>query len=407
MLRAGSLLSKFLYFCSIFCTGLLAPLPGAVAAETDTAPDFSHCPQQKQWRAAIFQFGCTVDYLEDLISILSELQQEGLTLKNNPPKLNSSFVLHSSEQFETLSRDTRTDCLHFVPDGFYCARWNENKLQTDGKALLTRARNGDIDLILAFGTPAGLFLKQRELNVPSLVIEARSPETTGLSFQGEFSGVKNFHVTKEPNTYRSELNMFYDIFRFKRLGVVMDKDPLNQVAQGRPFIEQIASERNFKLDYCFTDVFTTNTQNAQENFKSCLIQLAQSADAVYLTEHLGIDQEHYHRQLQPLIEAGLPTLDQSGAIAVARGALLATDSLDSSALGHFEADVIKRVMHGEAPENIGQICHVPKLLFLNIKTARAIGWRPPFDVISSADVIYHNFNDVHQRRTSIRPLKRD
>lgn len=74
-------------------------------------------------------------------------------------------------------------------------------------------------------------------------------------------------------------------------------------------------------------------------------------------------------------------------------------SNENETLPVCEADVIERILQGDDIRNIPQYCHTTHRLYLNLKTARTIGWRPPFSILTGVDVAYHNFSAGHQRRT--------
>ncbi len=389
---------KGAFFTAALCT-LLTALTSPVQAAPEPAGDhaFTSCPAGRQWHAAILMSGPSPIYDEAFFYLVKSLSAEGLST-HSASAVPPSFILNE-EHYQEFSKVSAADCLHFLADGLYSGQWNNRTMQDQGDALRLRAEKGGIDFILAFGTPAGLYSAEHNRPIPVLVCAARSPETTGLSPTGNYTVRPNLHVTKEPLRFITELNMFYDIFRFKRLGVVLDHDPLMQLTQGLGYIKDTAQKRGFELEICYGDVYNQSRERAIAENSRCLKDLASRADAVYLTAHHGTDTSNYLKQIKPLLDAGIPTLAPDSQ-SVAMGALISAATPSFESWGRFEAEVIEQLMSGQPTTGIAQYLYNPQVMYLNLRTARAIGWRPPFEILSAADVIYHNFDSQHQLRTS-------
>ena len=409
-------LTKFL-LTAIHCTAVLSTarvicarafyLAAALmlsAALPAQAASFAHCPQQRQVKAAVLLPGDIWHFTEMFNLTLNELRERGLTLSGRKEPLPLQFPAFEAEGYSELARDSRTDCLALSDSGLYNAQWDRAAMIDGTQELLERAGRGDIDLIIALGTTTGMKLSSAPLPVPVVLLKARTPETSGISKASDLSDNGRLHVLKEPKRVTYELNLYYETFRFKHLGVVLDHDRDLQLGQGLGLLQEIAENRGFELELCYGEIFTSDKHKARAEYARCLADLSGRADAVYLTEFPGMNSDDYYSKLKPLLDAGIPTFSQTGGREVQQGALLSLASNENETLAVCEADVIERILQGEDLRNIPQYCHTTQRLFLNLKTARTIGWRPPFSILTAVDVVYHNFSGAHQRSTQSSPL---
>jgi hypothetical protein len=65
---------------------------------------------------------------------------------------------------------------------------------------------------------------------------------------------------------------------------------------------------------------------------------------------------------------------------------LAEDDFISS--GRFEAEVLREIVNGREPGSLPQIYVSPLTVALNYRTAKAIGWDPPFELLAVIDELY-------------------
>lgn len=92
---------------------------------------------------------------------------------------------------------------------------------------------------------AGKQLSSTILPVPAVLLKARAPEINGISKYGDLSDNAMQHVLKEPKRTTTELNMYYDVFRFKHLGVVLAENRDLQLEQGIRMLQDVAENRGF------------------------------------------------------------------------------------------------------------------------------------------------------------------
>ena len=343
---------------------------------------------QKQWKVAAVEGGSYTDFTSIFRQMALSLSSDGLLSTDFALQ---SFIFDEKQNWDRLSEQSKNDCIYFVENGLYNAHWDPEKREEIKSSLTKRiVEKKDIDMLWAFGTIGGLDYADSSLGIPILVITPSSPELAGIIGEGEFSNKKNVHVQKERGRAEAEIMMFHDIFKFKNLGVIVDILPENQLAQHYPTVKQMAHELGVNLIECRGDINGSNEKNNYSEYEKCITELSKSAEAVFLPVGNGSDPENFLQQIEPLIKKRIPTFTQNGIDEVRRGALLSLAENDMQDSGAFEAGVVKKIMSGVAPEAISQYYNPPLTLALNLKTARLIEWKPPFEVLIAVDVIYQD-----------------
>ncbi len=377
-----NLLQKLAAGVLVLTAGSLMLATAAEAAENN-----NRCQFGSPLRVAIYQAGSYIDFYKVIRqTVLSLAADRYIRLQEPMP---ADFRFHEEQSYAWLAQASQGSCIEFLPDGLYDAKWDARQEQELALALKKRVREqGDVDLILALGTVGGQLLADSSLGVPVMVMTASDPESAGIVGPGEFSDKPNVHVQKEMNRTRNELTMFYNIFKFKRLGIIEDEDPDNWGGQSLPAVESTAAELGFELVRCRGPIISQEQEKAQEAYSRCLQELSTKADAVYLSLGNGASPDHFYSQLKPLIERKIPTFSQSGGSEVERGALLSLADMDLAESGAFEAGVVKQIYQGIPPEDISQYYYAPLALNLNLETARQIEWKPDFEILMALDQVF-------------------
>ena len=348
----------------------------------------TQCSLGKAYKVAVFQAGSYSDFQKVFRQTTLALQRNGFI---NGELIDRNFLLDKNNSFQKMAQKTHGGCIEFVEDGFYDGYWDHDKAKDLADTLKNRIKSSnDISMVWALGTVAGQMLTDSSLNVPVLVMTPTDPESSGIIGPGEFSNKKNIHVQKEMNRYESELRLFYNTFKFKNLGVIIDDNPINQPGQAVPIIRKLSQELKFNLIECKGPVIGDNHAKTQSAFSTCALNLAanDAVDAVYVPMGNGASPDNFYYQIKPLIDRKLPIFSQTGENEVQMGALMALSNADLQASGEFEARVIERIVKGEKPEMISQYYYAPLNLCLNLETARLIDFKPSFDLLIGVDLVF-------------------
>lgn len=344
------------------------------------------CSRGKTMRVAVVQGGAYADFIKVFRQMVLSLSADKYIETNN--LVHADFNYAEGDNYLKLAQASQGSCIELIEDGLYDGKWDVTLTSSLFSALKERIRlQKDVDLVWAFGTIAGKAFADSSLGVPVMVITPTDAESAGIIGVGEFSNLPNVHVQKEKDRYYSELKMFHDIFKFKNLGVILDEDPENQRSQGQSIIQDLASERQFKVTQCTGDVFKEGAQNTQETLQRCALELAQTCDAVYIPVGNAIN-ENTAKNIKPLLDKGIPTFSQTGESEVQYGVLLSMSDNSMQGAGIFEANVVKQIYQGVPPEKISQYYFASLFLALNLESAKIIGWDPSFELLIAVDKVY-------------------
>lgn len=289
-----------------------------------------------------------------------------------------------------LSSQARSDYLEFPADGWHAAGDFDRERRPVVVEELIERLNGpaDIDLVIAMGTWAGQDLSTDAISTPVVVGSTSDPVASGIVASAEDSGRAHLHAKTEPGRYGRQVELFHDVFRFERLGVVYEDS-----VEGRSFaaieeIETIAAARGFALETCHAPFNGVTREEAARAAIDCYREIASRADAVYVTVHRGVTPHSLPAVLEPLFEHALPTFSMLGEQEVRQGVLMSIAQLNYVYVGRFHAETIARILNGAQPRGLPQVWQAPAKIALNLETAERIGYDPAVDILMASDEIF-------------------
>lgn len=253
---------------------------------------------------------------------------------------------------------------------------------------VNRLGSGDIDLVLAMGTWAGQDLATDDHKVPTIVMSTSNPIAAGIINGPDDSGRPHVHARVDPSRYRRQLRLFYEIFGFKRLGVVYEDSVEGRTYAAIEDIEESAARLGFEVVSCKAPFSGIAADQAAAGVAACHRELAPKVDAVFVTVHRGVSCEKMPDILAPLFERNLPTWSQRGSDEVRGGATMSISRADFSGIGYFHAKTIATVFNGAEPGSLPQTFEDPMKIAVNLGSAARIGYDIPFEVLSVADEIF-------------------
>ena len=347
--------------------------------------------QGKKWRIGYVEAGPYQDYQTFLKATMDGLSELGWIEKSTyPPSLDEK---ETRTLWSWLAAEARSDYLEFVADGYWSAGWDQEVRQRNKEAIITRLNHKkDIDLMLAFGTKAGLDMVNDGYSVPVMVISASDPVEAGMVKSAEDSGYDHVHVTVEPNKYERQLYLFHEIVKFKKLGLAFDDSPTGRSYAALEYVRKVAANRGFEVLECHTLAANCTQQESEASVVACYEKLAPQVDAFYITIQRGVTLENLPRMLEPLFKARVATFAQSTAEEVKQGVLMSLAQEDYQNIGRFEAKILARILNGEKPRRLPQIFEDTQEIAINLEAARRIGFRFPVDVLAGAKEVYETID---------------
>ena len=348
-----------------------------------TAPRLK--PDGGKWRLGYIESGDYAEYPDTLRAIIMGLQQLGwLSTPDIPAKINGR------QMWDFLVAHARSDTLEFVADAW----WQPGNFDPAQRPVVREAirqrllERHDIDLMLAMGTWAGQDMVALGVPVPTVVASASDAVGARIVASASDSGLDNLHARVQPERYQRQVQLFFDIVKFKTLGMVYEDSLEGRSYAAVPAVEQAARKDGFQMVSCTTGTNELTTAQATQNVIECYRKLSNEVDAVYVTTHRGITSENIGEIASVLRKAKVPSFAMLDSAQVRAGLLMSLAQADYSYVGLFHAEVIARIFNGAKPRQLSQIWVDPAKIALNLDTARIIGFDPPVDILLAADEVY-------------------
>lgn len=295
----------------------------------------------------------------------------------------------TSEMWNWLSTHDMGPNIEFVKDAYYSLCNDPNKEKEVVKRLMD---NKDIDLMITMGTDAGRLLARDSYDTPIMVFSTSNAVKSGIVSGIENSNNKHIWAHMEPYIYKQQLEIFYDMFKFKKLGFVYEDTQNGRTYAALDDIKYVAKEKGFQI-VPYTIEATRGEQDQDRYFNDILAihkRMAQEVDAYYYTVATspGLKVQKLSEVLQPFYEKNIPTFSQSGEEDVKYGALLSIANQDFTEIGVFGTSQMIKILNGVPADKLNQIGGNTPAIALNIEVANKIGYKPPFDIMLIADKIF-------------------
>ena len=338
----------------------------------------------KKWRIAYYEGGPYSDYTDTMRTFVMGLIELGWISDKNPPDYHETIP----KPYLDWLINSNSLYLSFKPEDCYSANWDDQRRQKLRKALLTKLKQGDVDLVIAMGTWAGLDLANNEHGVPVLVLSTSDPINAGIIKSAENSGYNHVTARVDPTRYLRQLRMFHRIAAFNTLGIAYENTPDGKIYSALGEAEAVAKERGFKLILCEVADSNTDTQTSDQSCFECYRRLSQTVEAIYVTALACFDRNSV-RIADLLRKSRVPSFSMVGSKFVKDGLMLSISS-DSgyTELGRYNAMKLGEILNGTKPGELNQIFEDPLAITINMKTVRDVGFNMPKSILKIATEIY-------------------
>lgn len=374
----------FVVFASV------SALPAGASDQENVAPTTNN---GKKWRVGYVEGGPYQDYQAILKALLDGLIELGWIKKGSyPPGLDAQ---ETRTLWSWLASEARSDYLDFAADGYWSAGWEEEVRKNNKEAILARLNDRrDIDLMLAFGTKAGLDMANDLHSVPTMVLSCSDPIGAGIVNSAEDSGYDHIHAKVEPGRYARQIRLFHEIARFKKLGIAYENTPTGRTYAAIEDVRKAGRELGFEVRECYTLDEVGSLRESEESVVQCCQRLAPQVDAFYITVQNGVNPRNMPRILEPLFKYRVVTFAQNVTTEVKQGVVMSLAAEDFQNLGRFHATIFARILNGTKPRNLPQVFESTQQIAINLEAAKRIGFRIPLDVLAGAQRIYEHIKKV-------------
>jgi ABC-type uncharacterized transport system substrate-binding protein len=272
-----------------------------------------------------------------------------------------------------------------VDDAFYNLKAGSNS-----EDIINRLnRQHDINLMLVMGTQAGVVLGNDRHDTNVLVFAASNAVRAGIVDSVADSGKDHVWAHMDPNRFERQLNVFYDIVNFKKLGMVYEDSDIARVYSAVGEVEKMAREKGFEIVRYYVDEPRSpgDYQQYYREVRKAYDRLAPQVDAMFVTI-ASLESTRLPDLFTPFYEYNVPVFSQLGNVEVEHGALMTVSVMDELNVGRFGADTMIKCLKGAKPRALTQTFEsAPKIAF-NLKVAQKIGFKIPFKLIMVTDEVY-------------------
>ena len=378
------------YKQKISCLILAVLFSAGTAIATTQDKTFGTTPVKKheeKWRIGYYEGGGYIDYQQILISTIKGLMKLGWIEETSIPPQKGE---QTQELWNWLASNAKSDYLVFVADAHYSANFDDKLREKTTTEVIQRLKQKkDIDLMIAMGTLAGQDLANNNHSTYTEVISASDPIAAGIVKSVEDSGFDHVHAQIDPYRIEKQLRVFHDMTGFKKLGICYEDSEAGRSYAGIDKVEKIATEQGFDIIRSYTKSDVADKRLAEESVKKAFNELVLKADAIYVTMQGGVNFNSIPELVNITTKKQIPTFSQSGSEEVKYGFLASISQAGFKYIGEYHAEIIAKIFSGATPRQLPQLFEEPPKIAINLKTAEAIGFNPPVDILLSADEIYH------------------
>jgi len=371
-------------FLSVFLFGA-----SSEALNKDEASVAPNTKGGKKWRIGYCESNRFVNYADHLYALVRGLTETGW-IRGTEGFPYSPGQDDTGPMWQWLASHDLGPYIEFVGDAYYTYDGMNPDLRsitTGGIAERLNDRR-DIDMMLVMGTVAGRLLATDAHNVPVMVFSTSNAVQAGIVKSAGVSGSQHVWAHMYPTRFRRQLEVFHDIFPFKKLGIVYEDSEAGRTLAALKEVEGVAADRGFDVVRCFVN---DNQPDREAFFREMLEahrKLSREVDAMYMTVYPGSRKfDMLPRLLEPFYQNSIPVFSQLKQ-EVQYGALISVADSDFIGIGQFGAEAVARVLNGESTGGLPQVYESTPYIVLNLEVAKKIGYRPPFEILLVADKIH-------------------
>ena len=366
-----------------------------MAAEAEEKEVFDTAPHTKadgsKFRLAYIDYDEYMPASRQLYYILSGLEELGWIKKGSIPfdisEINEKNM-SSEEMYMALLDADLGPYIEFSPNGFYFLAYSDEAKVAE---TLKKGAGTDIDMVLTFGTSAGIFVKELELSIPMLDFLATDPIASGIIDSAENgSGNPNVWAHVEPSSVFRQLKYYDSLQHFHKMGVIIYGD---ETISGFSDIKKASEELDFELiKYNISEQPRETNEELDSYYKLVETKIKKMADegidSFFLTVDLINDLKKIEPLLKPLYDKKIPVYLMDDSEAVRNGALMLISANDPVNVGRFIADAAAKILNGAQAGSLPCVYISAPGIYVNYKIAKRIGYPLKFRFLTICDEIY-------------------
>ena len=231
------------------------------------------------------------------------------------------------------------------------------------------------DIILSFGTVNSLMLIQKDkFSKPTIVFGALSTDLLEFNDTQKTSGINNLTFIISPFSYKEDLNVFKELYDFKKIGVLIEEHLFSTT-----YLTKIFDDYFSKIDASFTFI-PINAEKMTNSFDD--------VDAVYLIGGFHLSNVERLKLINEINSRKLPSFTSLGVNLVEEG-ILATNKPKSN-IEMFSRRIalsIEAIITGENAANLPLFIDYKSILTINYNVANLINFPLRYSLVAKADFV--------------------
>ena len=236
----------------------------------------------------------------------------------------------------------------------------------------------DVNLIITLGVlSSGAAVENKRFAKPTLAVGIVEPEIQGLAQpENNRSGTHNFTYILFNQSLKRDLNVFHDVYPYKKVGLVLDSNVINAVVKNADPIELLTAKR--EAGFVLVGL---------ENSIKDALDRSHEFDAAYVA-HLGrFEGTEKEELISGLAQKGIPAFGAS--LKDIHSGVLASISPEQSMVKVVRriALNVESLLDGVNFSNMPVNIDFKEQLTINLKAARDIGFSPKFSILAKANVV--------------------
>ena len=326
-----------------------------------------------------------------LYYILAGLEELGWIKKDSIPFSTRDIDeknLSTKTMYQMLVTADLGDYIEFVDGGFFYLGYDDEKVIADS---LTSKAGKDIDIVLTFGTSAGVFVKELNLPITMLDYSATDPVASGIiASTTEGSGNPLVWADFEPSVPQRQLIYYHSVCPFYKAGLVCYGD---ETISGIADIESAGKQIGFDLVKYNIEEQPRETPEELEAYYQLVADKIKSMsnegiDAFILTVDLINDLDRLAGLLEPLYEKNIPVYTMDDTDTIKYGGLMLVSCNDVENLSKFVAETIAKVLNGAEAGMMPCIYYSSPGIYYNYTVGKRIRYPVKFDFLVACDRIF-------------------
>ena len=261
--------------------------------------------------------------------------------------------------------------------------WSLPKIR---KALDTLLKDPSVDMILTLGLLSSNEAVQRsEFSKPVIAPFITDADLQGISLRKRRGQVSNFSYLTISESFERNLQAFQEIVPIKNLVLLNDEAILKIGNHVQKKIDQIAKKNHLVI----RSIYVTNSVDPIWS------QLPPNTQGVYVGPLFRLPNSEFDRLVQGLIDRKLPSFSRLGQEEVERGIMAGLSSkLNHIGFSRRVALRVHRMLLGESKRKIPLTVDHGEQLTINMATARAINVWPSFRVLTEAELLHEESENI-------------